>query len=521
MPLTIPSDQAKLKALIERRHPEYAANKPHWDFLEETYTGGREWFQSHIFRYIKEGEKEFAQRVERAYRFNHTREVVDLLGKYIFKAPVIRSDDAPELVKKFWASTNKAGTQNIDQFMALVNQRASTLGRIWVCVDNNKSGIIQTKADEKALNARTYAYIIKPQNILDLSRDSQGNLQWILVQETFRDDEDPFTSSGDVEPRYRLWTTNEWALFRVEGEKNKKRVVLDSRGETSLGEVPIFNADHAFSEDPYTAPALINDTAYLDRAVANYLSNLDAIIQDQTFSQLAMPVQANLPGDEIYDKLLELGTKRVFMYDGEGGAQPMYLSPDPKQAALIVSVVNKIIGEIYHTIGMAGERTKQDNVTGIDNASGVAKAYDFERLNSLLVAKADNLEAVESKLIHFLNLWNGVKDANPAVNDDADSLVKYPDSFDVRSVYDEFDVADRLALIEAPDSLRQENLKSIIDKLYPRLAKDLKDKMLSEVKDWPADPADDPNSPANMAVLQAQLSGGGKETVSAKESKQS
>ena len=49
------------------------------------------------------------------------------------------------------------------------------------------------------------------------------------------------------------------------------------------------------SESPYFSPSLIDDIAYLDRAVANYLSNLDAIIQDQTFSQLAIPVQSLLP----------------------------------------------------------------------------------------------------------------------------------------------------------------------------------------------------------------------------------
>jgi RNA polymerase sigma factor (sigma-70 family) len=97
-----------------------------------------------------------------------------------------------------------------------------------------------------------------------------------------------------------------------------------------------------------------------------------------------MPAQGVNAGDEAYDKILELGTKRIFIYDGEGGTQPFYLSPDVKQAELILKVVNKIIAEIYHSVGLAGERTKDDNAQGIDNSSGVAKAYDFERVNSLL-----------------------------------------------------------------------------------------------------------------------------------------
>ena len=73
-------EQKRLKALIARRHPEYDESVKHWDFLEDTYEGGREWFKDNIFRYIKEGDQEFADRVDRCYRFNHTREVVDLIN---------------------------------------------------------------------------------------------------------------------------------------------------------------------------------------------------------------------------------------------------------------------------------------------------------------------------------------------------------------------------------------------------------------------------------------------------------
>jgi hypothetical protein len=94
-----------------------------------------------------------------------------------------------------------------------------------------------------------------------------------------------------------------------------------------------------------------------------------------------------------------MGTKRVFTYDGEVAASPNSVARPEAGAADPFTVINKIINEIYHTIGMAGERTKQDNAVGIDNSSGVAKAYDFERMNSLLAAKADSLENAENKLV--------------------------------------------------------------------------------------------------------------------------
>jgi hypothetical protein len=98
-------------------------------------------------------------------------------------------------------------------------------------------------------------------------------------------------------------------------------------------------------------------------------------------------------------------------------------------------------------VSMSGERTKQDNAMGIDNASGVAKAYDFERMNSLLVSKAGSLENVENKLVGLVSKWHQAK---PPVEE----LVRYATTFDVRGLNDEFAIAERLAAIEAPDSLR-------------------------------------------------------------------
>ena len=295
--------------------------------------------------------------------------------------------------------------------------------------------------------------------------------------------------------RYRLWTEGDWKLYEERTEGKVKVISLVEQAAHGLGVVPIILADHMISDEEYEANAMIDDIAYLDRAVANYLSNLDAIIQDQTYSQLAMPAQNILPGEDSYTKLVEMGTKRVFLYDGEGGSAPFYLSPDVKQAQLIVTVINKIVGEIYHTVGLAGERTKTDNAMGSDSSSGVAKAYDFERVNALLSAKADSLEVIENKLVKLAALWSG---EGKQVSDD---LVSYPDNFDTRGLYDEFDIAARLMLIDAPDAVRQEQMRMMLDKLFPQLAKDLRAQMEAELKDWPVDPIE-------LASQMAQVTNG-------------
>ena len=476
--------QKKLKKFLERRHPEYNRMLPHWQFLESCYEGGRAWFAGNIFRYIKEGDKEHKDRLDRAYRFNHVREVVDLVDKYLFKMdPARATADAPPSVQKFWKNSTLNGLK-IKDFMRRVSRMTSTYGRVWVVVDNTgiEPGAVLSKEDEKSADIRTYAYLVTPQHVLDLSYDDEGCLNWILIHEQVRDDADPVESSGEMQDRYRLWTKNDWTVFAVKRSGQRTTIEVDGPHPNSLGEVPVFSADNTISHEPYVTSALIDDIAYLDKAVSNYLSNLDAIIQDQTFSQLAMPAQGVTAGDKTHDKLIEMGTKRIFTYDGEGGGAPFYLSPDVKQAELILKVINKIINEIYHTVGLAGERTKEDNAVGIDNSSGVAKAFDFERVNSLLTAKADSLEIVENRLSKLVAKWNGEEDL---ISDD---LVAYPESFDVRGLYDEFDIAARLALVEAPDGIRRQQMEAVVDKLFPKLKKDLRDKMLAELKSWPLDP---------------------------------
>jgi hypothetical protein len=495
-----------LRSFYERRHPAYADLVGHWAFLEAAYRGGRAWFGSNIFRYFKEGDQEFSQRLERAYRFNHTREVVELVQKYLFKGEITRNiSDAPEHVTDFWKHATLTGL-DISQLMRQVSVGKSVGGRVAVVVDNNFQvmTVAPATADEapsvrpvsikeaREQNYRIYAYVVGVKDILDYAfdEDGDGELLWIKLREVYRDDKDPIESTGELKERIRLWTRTDWTEFEelatgaqvrlADGKlSNEIKVQITKSEPHNLGFVPVYLADHTICEDLYRPSGLIDDIAYLDRAVANYLSNLDAIIQDQTFSQLAIPAQAIQQGDDIFTKVLEMGTKRIFLYDaGQGSsAKPEYLSPDPKQAGVILSVINKIINEIYHTIGLAGERTKEDNAVGIDNSSGVAKAYDFERVNSLLLSKAQICQNVENWIVKTVLAWAG----QPAPTD---NLVTYPTTFDIANLNDELVTAEALAKLQGPIEVRREQMRGMVDKIFPQLKKELRTKLREDIDGW-------------------------------------
>ena len=471
------SDQ--IKKLVTKRHPQYEAMLEHWNFLEACYKGGREWFTpDNIFRYVKEGSREFKARLKRAYRFNHSREVVDLVNKYLFRPPVVRKDGAPESVKKFWGKATLSGL-DMTEFMQTASIRSSIFGRSWVVVDTDvvAQGGRMSKKAAQSFNG-PYVYLVKPQDAVDMSFDRNGELNWILLREYKRDDTSPFASTRDILTVYRLWTRTEWFQIEsvtklpakpeilVEGAIQLNKEVasvnweITKKGKHDLGMVPVLQDDNGHGGDLYSSPSLIADIAYLDRACANYASNLDAIIQDQTFSQLAMPAQNVLPGDDAYKKMVEMGTKRVFLYDGEGGVGPAYLSPDPRQAQLIISAIGQLINEIYHSVGLAGERTKQDNSKGIDNSSGVAKSKDFERVLALLKSKAVNLETLENKIARVVAKWAG--------EEYEDDLVVYSEDFSVKSLTDELEITTSILMLDAPEPVLAKQMKLLLRRVLPR-----------------------------------------------------
>jgi hypothetical protein len=477
-----------LAKVIETKHPEYDYMLPEWNFYKSTYDGGRQWFEKNIFQYIKEGTEEYSERVQRAYRFNHTREVVDLVNKYIFKAEIARKEDAEDYVKAFWSNATLQ-KRDITNFMNITSALSSIYGRVWIVVDSSSPGGATTVAQAKKLNARTYCYTVAPTDVIDLSFNDDGELNWIKIREMHRDDSDFLTYTGEITHKVRVWTRESWFLFKVEGSGTNKKYAIEDQGDHDLGVVPVTYLDHSETENAYTSTALIADIAYLDRAAANYLSNLDAIIQDQTFSQLVIPAEAVAFSDtdenSIGQKLLEFGTKRIFLYSGDTQNKPEYISPDPKQAQVIIAVVQKIINEIYHSVGMAGERTKEDNAVGIDNSSGVAKAYDFERMNAMLATKAQALEFCENRIVRLVKAWNG----DDVDIEDVEDYVKYSRDFDVRNLSNEFDIANNLAIIQGPKLLRQEQMTNLVEKLYPHLSKQLKEKIEKDIRDeWLKEP---------------------------------
>lgn len=436
--------------MIRRRLPRYAERKLDWDFYWKSYQGGREYIEENLFQYYKEGNIEFRRRKERAYRENHCKRVIDLINSYLFAAPASR-ETSNALVGEFFNNIDGRG-HDVNHFMKRVALFTSIFGRAYIVVDRpaipaeRRTG---TAADN--LSAPPYCWILTPQDMLDVAFTEEGKIKWALLRENIRDDDDPMTCTGEVKSQYRLWTPEEWVLY----DDANNEIARETHG---LGLVPIIPVDNE-EGDEYDGQSLIGDIAFVDRAIFNNWSRLDTIINDQTFSQLIFPIEG-LAFDELAtsaelrEKYMVLATNRILFYSAAAAVKPEFISPDASQADFILRTIERQIRQLYASMGMQAE-----TATETTTQSGVAKAYDFDKLNKTLASKADNLEAAESALIEVFSAWQGVE---------VDVAIDYPDEFDVKSLADEIDMAGELALLDVSRRFKAEVDKGIVLKALPK-----------------------------------------------------
>ncbi len=455
----------KQSELIARRHPKYTTALNEWEFFQASYLGGRGFLDTHLTKHRNEGDEEYKARQDAAYRENHVKRVVDLISSYLFKEDAKR-ESSNDLLNTFFANFDGKGT-TVRRFMKTVDLWASIMGRMYIVMDKRQLSADEqtgTAADNINPEAQPYCYMVFPQNVMDFALDEVGNFKWILIRETYRDDSDPFSSSGDEADRYRLWRPKAWDLYNDKGE------LIESGEGPKI--IPIVAVDSE-SKNEYEGQSLIGDTAYLDRAIYNNWSRLDSIVADQTFSQLIFPIEG-LPADiakdqKLRDEFLTLATNRVILYSAMAQAPPSFISPDASQATFILDMIVTQVKQLYGSQGLQAETG-----TEVKQQSGVAKSYDFDKLNKMLIAKADNLQNAEVKLVKIFASW--IEIAN------IECEIDYPDNFDVKTLIDDIAVAQELVLLNISQTFTEKLFKAIVQKAMPKMSNEDRSKIFEEIE---------------------------------------
>jgi hypothetical protein len=440
-------------------------HRPTWDFFYESYIGGPTYLNNQLFKYYKEGSAEFSQRQERAYRENYCKNVVDIVNSYIFKESALRKYNSPEL-EKFFENIDGKGN-DIAHFMKRVSTLSSVVGRMYVVVDKGRlpeEEITGTYYDN--LKTSPYCYIVYPQDVTDIAFDEFGRVKWAIIRERTRDDDDPFVSEGDYTSNYKLWQKGKWTLYDEGGTE------LDS-GSTGMDFVPVVPVDSGEELGELSSTGIIYDIAYLDRSIFNNYSRIDAIIADQTFSQLifpleGLPLQEMMTDNDLRERFMKLATNRVLFYSvAAGESKPSYISPDATQAEFILSHIKHQITQLYTSLGL-------QPIQSSNYASGTSKEWDFDRLNKILAGKANNLEIAEKKIVEAFSRWQ---------NKDTKTVINYPNEFDIRSLADELLLVQEFTLLDVSKTFNSEIKKNLATKALPKADKRTMDIIHSEIEE--------------------------------------
>jgi len=220
--------------------------------------------------------------------------------------------------------------------------------------------------------------------------------------------------------------------------------------------------------------SLITDISRINRIIYNWCSNIDEMIERQTFSQLVMPddPQTDLdPKDESAGSLRKLSTATIFTFPYNSSQPPQFISPDRQQIDIIWKMIQNHRDLIYE---LAGLGTVGSSSKFLSQRSGISQAYQFLSINSSLAKKAVRLERTENEINRLVLMWSGQKDM--------EEKVEYPVEFDVLTLTETMESTFQIAAQNFSETLNIELLKALARKAAPVLPEETITKIYDEIE---------------------------------------
>lgn len=497
-----------IKDLVEHPHKINSRYSAYWDFLLQSYEGGIDYSNSRVlnsnqqgqtgifdnlwrlfingqqqdtkmiygnlFMHPKELVEDYNRRVNMSYYYNFCAPIIDIYGDHLFKQAV--NEDWKEIADTIKIVGNDIDRQgsSIQEFRKSVSDMAQLYGHCFVMVDSpniSRTGEVVTRLDQIEKRAFPYLSLYAPQKLINWALDEFGFPYWILMEESYDGNEDPFTYSqkNTQECQYRLWTRDAWFLF------NEKYEAIDD-GHHGLGEVPITCVYDKKSkkQKSFLGISQIGDIAFINRDIYNASSELRQILRDQTFAFLAIQGTSDEYGS------LDLGTGKGLLYP-ENRNVPAYVSPPADNATVYFDHIDRQILKIYQLAkidagsGVGGSAKSVPSSTGtVDNQSGVSKAWDFNQTNSSLSTKSGNLEDAEMRWWRQFAAWEGKKFTGS---------IQYPNEFSISALMDDLNEAEKESRLQLGKTFNIEIRKAIVKKKFPRKSDQDIEKMAKEIEE--------------------------------------
>jgi len=229
---------------INREHPEYVAKKAMWKKYRDLYSGGEQILEQathYLVRRSKEPNDVYQERLSRVFYENYIGSIIDWYAATLLRRePVLVADGTNESGKRFFNEFTEdcdlKGTNLADFFR---QQLVHTLvyGRTYVALDFPRFSQPATNRAEEDATGMSRAFLVEytPDEVINWSHDSDGNLAWIVIRTLCLRQEKVSDPDWKRETRWIYYDRENFRIYtRVEGVDAKGTIQLIDEGKHGL-----------------------------------------------------------------------------------------------------------------------------------------------------------------------------------------------------------------------------------------------------------------------------------------------
>lgn len=446
--------------IFSNRHPELQKKDETWRLIYNSYVGGTVFKDAgYLIKYPKESNFSFETRKKRAVYFNQVSPIVDMVSGLI-----LINEPTRKIPKELnYLLNNISKDKKMNEFMRIVAAH-SFMYTCAVLVDNPNFDpeLIKTEKDRRDGGIRPYASLYLPFKIVDFNiNPDDGSLDWVILNDSYRDHADPLTEAQDV-IKHTLWTRTGFRSFTLRVVKGKQVIEADEN-ETphNVGYVPVRFVSWRDDNNDFISESVCEDIAMVSKMIYNNLSYMDEMLASGTFKMLAYPSR---DGD-IPENLKSggVGNLGIIPYEIESSNAPEFIGASLTDIDPFVKAIEFYMAEVLKKVGMSTDETKEFV------KSGAAKKVDFQKMRSLLASGGTMMGKLEEWIFRTAAKWEG--------RDYSDIKVEYTSAYNDEDLRTEITMLTEL-LVHPIKKLRVNVLNLIVKKL---LANNLQPEILDEI----------------------------------------
>jgi hypothetical protein len=449
---------------IDKEHPEYIAHRAMWSKYRDLYSGG-ERMRQHASEYLVRRSKEpgdvYAERLDRAFYENYIGSIIDWYAATLMRRePVILFEGPNEAGKQFFNLLSEdcdlKGT-SLTEFFRQQFIRTLVWGSSYISIEFPKvDATPQTRAEEDALGrSRAYMVDYSPEEIINWSRDHQGNLDWAVIR-THSLRQSSITDEGwKRTTRWIYYDRQEFKVFERADNGPVELIDQGRHGLASLNIVPLFSLQ--VSEGLW----LMNKAALLQ---LEHFNKSNALSWALTMGLFAMPViysnreWKQIVGESYY---IQLGPDDKFGWTEPAGNVYQIAADN------LVRLKEEIYRVCYLMTQAGGP------LSSSAPQSGASKQRDFSITQEVLRAYGDSVKECLKQVLRAIAA---------ARQDDLTIEVLGLDEFDIGDFSNELDDAKKLLEL-GPNSptLKKQLFKKLAFKYFCDARQEVKNQIAAEI----------------------------------------